>query len=105
MSTFDQLLVKYSAMVCATKSPGFVFCHLAACRADTELGAVGFDLFVQDVVSGNLPLQVCHGRAVLLRVHLFLNVKKHQRNTGHGVWREMTTRGQVYSTSRLLNSA
>lgn len=77
MSTSDQLLVKSSAR--------FVFYHLAACRADAELGAVGFDLFVQDVVSGNLPLQVCHGRAVLLRVHLFLNVNKHQRNTGHGV--------------------
>lgn len=51
--------------------------HLAARRADAELGVVGLDLFVQDVVSSNLLFQVRHGRAVLLRVHLFLSA-----NTG-----------------------
>lgn len=48
------------------------FAHLAACRADAELRVVGLDLFVQDVVSGDLLLQLCHGGAVLLGVHLFL---------------------------------
>lgn len=71
-----------------------MFVHLAACRADAELRAVGFDLFVQDVVSCDLLLQVCHGGAVLLRVHLFLRA-----DTGRIQWMvckdKMTTTGQV----------
>lgn len=51
---------------------------LVAGRADAELGVVGLDLFVQDVVSGNLLLQVCHGGAVLLHVHRFLRAQTQQ---------------------------
>lgn len=49
--------------------------HLAACRADAELRVVGLDLFVQDVVSSDLLLQVGHGGAVLLHVHQFLSAQ------------------------------
>lgn len=50
----------------------FTFAHLAACRGDAELRVVHLDLFVQDVVGGDLLLQVVYGGAVLLCVRQFL---------------------------------
>lgn len=52
--------------------------HLAAGRADAELRVVGLGFFVQDVMSSNLLLQVCHGRPVFLRAQLFLSANTRQ---------------------------
>lgn len=46
--------------------------HLATSRADTQLRVVSLDLFVQNVVSSNLLLQVRQRGTILLRVDLFL---------------------------------
>lgn len=47
--------------------------YLTAGGADIELWVVGLDLLVQDVVGGDLLLQVLHAGAVHLRAQLFLS--------------------------------
>lgn len=69
------------------------FFHLAASGADAELRVVGLDLFVQDVMSSKLLLQICHGGAVLLHVHLFLGAQT-PKNIVNGM--QTTAKGQVW---------
>lgn len=75
------------------------FVHLAAGRADAQLGVVGLDLLVEDVVSSDLLLQVCHGGAELLCVHLFLLEKTHTKGrrekTGVYACVHKTTKGSA----------
>lgn len=54
--------------------------YLAASRSEAELCVVGFNLFVYDVVSSNLLLQVSHTRAKLLHIHQFLRAKTPEEN-------------------------
>ena len=54
--------------------------YLGAGGVSAELGAVALDLSVEDVLRGDLLLQVCHGGPVLLRVHLPLT-NTHTRTT------------------------
>lgn len=48
---------------------------LAASRSEAELRVVGVNLFVYDVVSSNLLLQISHTRAKLLHIHQFLKAQ------------------------------
>lgn len=55
--------------------------YLAASRSEAELCVVGFNLFVYDVVSSNLLLQISHTRAELLHIHQFLRTQTPKENS------------------------